>query len=1225
MPERDPLSRLASRLARGEEIDWDAEERAATTDDARAGIRALRTVAAMAIVNRALLSGVSGEDLSKSISQAQSLTGQSGAPSSAAPSRALAPGTPSHAPAPAAALPPGSRWGQLEVFECVGTGAFGTVYRARDTRLDREVALKILSRDISDPRDEVVREARLLALVRNPNVVTVFGADRIDGQVGIWTEFLRGQTLDHILEERGVLDGREAALIGIDLCRALAAVHAAGIVHQDVKLSNVMRAAGGRIVLMDFGLGREFDPSFGRGGQKRALSGTPHFMAPEVLGGAPSEARCDLYSLGVVLFALVAGSLPVEASTLEDLRAKHARGERKHARDLRPDLAESFVRVLDRALSSDPGARYQTAGEFERALLECLGAPAGVSAAPAAQPPLTPQPSRTAVPHRLPAESDAFVGREEELGNLAARFGGGARLVTLLGPGGIGKTRLAIRYAWRSLDEWAGGVWFCDLTEAKNKDGIASAVGEGLGVPLGTGDVVTQLGHAIAGRGRCCVILDNFEQVVELAGETVAPWLARAPEAMFVVTSRERLRLAGESVQSIESLPLERGVELFVERARRQRPIEPGGPETISIRELVRLVDGIPLAIELSAARFRVMTAAQIVDRIAERFRILARSGTGRHATLRAAIDGSWDLLAPREQAAFAECSVFEGGFSLGAAEGVLDLEPWPDAPWVVDVLQSLVEKSLVRSWVPGEGRGAAGSAMRFGMFVNLQEYAREKLAEAGSIPVDAGGAERAKSAERRHALWFARFGRDDAIDALDRHGGVERRKTLAPELDNLIAACRRMAARGDGETAVACYRAAWAVLELKGPFAVAVDLGAGVLESSLAREDRALALSVLGQAKQRSGRIEEARADFEAWLAIARDAGDRRGEGRAIALLATLALNEGRIEDAKPLLVEALAVHRDEGDRRAEGIALGNLGLALHEQGRMEEASNPRCRRRRRCEALRSGIRRGERLRRGAGLVGLGDRASRLRHCGLPHDARPPVRRRIRLTRGRTRRIARPVPAVEVARRRAGSRERRRSCRETRRLFAVARGDQRRSRSVHDRFRPALRSLRDRSAGRCVFGPPRPRSGKRRLGHGALRTWTVVRVAERRSSGRDGLGSAGRHAGIHECRDRAGGVPQPGRVEEPSRRSQHVGDVHARVHPADDRHAGRDGRSPRGDADRGRAAEPVRRKHAGGGRSHTGLERLAPRLRSRRALFVFRGIRSAFGRPAGSRVGRPR
>ena len=177
------------------------------------------------------------------------------------------------------------------------------------------------------------------------------------------------------------------------------------------------------------------------------------------------------------------------------------------------------------------------------------------------------------VRHNLPAERDTFVGRSKELRALAERLDAGARLVTVLGPGGTGKTRFVRRYGWTWLGDRPGGVYFCDLSEAGSLHAIHFAVAAALDVPLGRDDPAVQLGHAIAGRGRCLVILDNFEQVVGHAAATVGSWLDRAPGAAFVVTSRERLHLPGEVVFPLEPLPVDAdGVELFALRARAQRP-----------------------------------------------------------------------------------------------------------------------------------------------------------------------------------------------------------------------------------------------------------------------------------------------------------------------------------------------------------------------------------------------------------------------------------------------------------------------------------------------------------------------------------------------------------------------------------------------------------------------------------------------------------------------------
>jgi len=261
-------------------------------------------------------------------------------------------------------------WGPLEVRAPAGRGAFGTVHRAWDPRLEREVALKLLATPAGDSADtaDLIREARLLARIRHPNVVTVHGADTCDGQVGIWMEFVVGRTLKDIVETQGPFSAAEAATIGRALCGALAAVHAQGILHRDVKPQNVMREAGGRIVLMDFGageMGRAADV-FGR------LKGTPAYLAPEVLSGQPPTVASDLFSVGVLLFYLVTGELPVTGKSLEDYKA--GAQPRRFLRDLRPDLPAAFAHIVDRTIAIDPPERPSSAGELEN-LLDARSSP----------------------------------------------------------------------------------------------------------------------------------------------------------------------------------------------------------------------------------------------------------------------------------------------------------------------------------------------------------------------------------------------------------------------------------------------------------------------------------------------------------------------------------------------------------------------------------------------------------------------------------------------------------------------------------------------------------------------------------------------------------------------------------------------------------------------------------------------------------------------------------
>lgn len=297
----DALSRLAEAVADDTDVDWAAVESTAEGTADLEPVRQLRLVASLGRTARALV----------------------------------------------------RRWGPFELRAELGKGAFGTVYRAWDPRVGREVALKLLHarHDPETSPDESIAEARLLAGVDHPNVVPVYGADVHDGVAGIWTKLVAGKTLKDLLVEQGPFSGSEAAQIGQHLCDALAAVHRRGVVHRDLKAQNVMREVGGAIVLMDFGAG----VSAGRAIER--LAGSPAYLAPELLDGGPATPESDVYSLGVLLFHLVTGSFPVEGASLQDLQARHRSGRRQSLRALRSDLAPGFVEAVDRALAPAPADR----------------------------------------------------------------------------------------------------------------------------------------------------------------------------------------------------------------------------------------------------------------------------------------------------------------------------------------------------------------------------------------------------------------------------------------------------------------------------------------------------------------------------------------------------------------------------------------------------------------------------------------------------------------------------------------------------------------------------------------------------------------------------------------------------------------------------------------------------------------------------------------------------
>jgi serine/threonine protein kinase len=260
---------------------------------------------------------------------------------------------------PAHLVPDRARWGHLDLLNVVGRGSYGVVYRAWDTSLERLVALKLFH-GAARP-EAVIEEGRMLARVRHENVVAVYGADVIDGVAGIWMELVHGRTLDTMVNATGPLSARDAAAIGVDIARALAAVHAAGLLHCDVKAQNVVQEAGGRVVLMDFGAGR-LAPEMRDEDQIVDVAGTPRYMAPELFHhGASATRASDVYSLGVLIYFLVTGKYPVAGTTVNELRRNHEAGAFRPLRDLNPGLPPALLDAVARATERDPQLRPESA------------------------------------------------------------------------------------------------------------------------------------------------------------------------------------------------------------------------------------------------------------------------------------------------------------------------------------------------------------------------------------------------------------------------------------------------------------------------------------------------------------------------------------------------------------------------------------------------------------------------------------------------------------------------------------------------------------------------------------------------------------------------------------------------------------------------------------------------------------------------------------------------
>ena len=566
-------------------------------------------------------------------------------------------------------------------------------------------------------------------------------------------------------------------------------------------------------------------------------------------------------------------------------------------------------------------------------------------------------------------ERDDFVGRETELSALKAAWSGGDRLLTLLGPGGSGKTRLARHFALgvRDSDELETRVWFCDLAQARTGLEVIEVVARKLDLPLArSGEVETLalgVAHALAEAGRCVLVLDNLEQVVDDARAVIEQWLDLAPEAMLLVTSRERLRVAGERCITLGSLPLPSvgasaeailsadSVKLFVSRASAARSefaaqVADCAPE---LAALVRKLEGLPLAIELCAARIVSLSPAQLLERLDQRFETLVdrRGRSGRQATLEATIDWSWQLLGAVEHQALSQCTVFRGDFDLEGAEAVVVTEPPQPG---LDLLESLIDRSLVSV------RESSAGPRRYFLLESVREFCEGRLE----------GSKR-REAEERHAVFY-----------LARYRDVPR-GSLASQADepNLIAVHERALRNEDSGRALDAALALEPVLSTRGPVQRLIELldtamqgapssaslsramlsrglakssagdiaGAAVdFVSAAEADDKALAMHAcarLGVARTWLGKLDDAEVALERGNKLRAEEGDPFAAGQVEMAFGILRSFQGRMTDALEHYAAALELLRASGAKRDEGMALENLGNRHLERGDLPEAAD--------------------------------------------------------------------------------------------------------------------------------------------------------------------------------------------------------------------------------------------------------------------------------------------
>ncbi|MGW5382187.1 protein kinase domain-containing protein [Nocardia sp. NPDC003963] len=657
----------------------------------------------------------------------------------------------------------------------VGRGGFGVVYRCTQEPLDRTVAVKLLTAESDeDNRARFAREQRAMGrLTGHPNIVTVLEEGVTPrGRPYLVTPFYPLGSLDAWLRDHGPLPAEDVLQIGVKIAGALESAHRLGVVHRDVKPGNILLTDYGEPALTDFGIAHI------AGGFRTAagtVTGSPAFTAPEVLEGEPPTPSADVYGLGATMFCALTGHAAFERRSGEKMVTQFLRITTQPLPDLRESgISADISDLVESAMNRDSRERPSAAvfGEAIRRLQERHGYPVDDMALQDRptheghpdRPARVAHPDRSPIPAQrkpigpdhsgnLPLELTSLVNRRTELAELKNLLAT-SRLVTLTGTGGVGKTRLAVRAATQVARDFADGVWLADLTEVSDPailvDVVAAAVGirDEAGRPL-----IDVLVEHLCPR-EMLLVLDNCEQLVDPVAELDQVLLQGCAGLRILATSREPLNIAGEAVLRVAplkvpdpgreptllGLPRFDAVTLFCERAVAAVPgFEIDEENKGAVARICARLDGLPLAIELAAARLRTMTPQQILERLDIRNPLLTRSSRtapARQQTLRMCMDWSHDLCSPAEQQLWAQLSVFAGSCEIDAVEGICDIDPGPLS--MLDVLSSLVDKSVLI-------REESGTAVRFRMLETLRDYGRREL--------NAAGLER--ELRRRHHQWY--------------------------------------------------------------------------------------------------------------------------------------------------------------------------------------------------------------------------------------------------------------------------------------------------------------------------------------------------------------------------------------------------------------------------------------------------------------------------------------
>ncbi len=878
------------------------------------------------------------------------------------------------------ALRPGARLGPYEILSPLGAGGMGEVYRARDSRLGRDVAVKVLPSELASDRERLGRfeqEARSASALNHPNIVTIYEVGQGDSTSYIAMELVEGKTLRELVAS-GPLPLRKALHIASQVADGLAKAHAAGIVHRDLKPENLMVSNDGFVKILDFGLAKLAVPPAEELSNVRTMAGpqtgsgvvlgTVGYMSPEQSSGRPLDFRSDQFSLGSVLYEMATGKQAFQKETAAETLVAIIREEPESIGSLNARVPAPLCWIVERCLAKDPDERYASTRDLARdlsavreRLLEAPSEPRG------------------ARPTNLPVQRTRFIGRDRELGaakELLLRRD--VRLLTLTGPPGIGKTRLGLQVAGEMADQFGGGVFFVALAPVSDPDLIASTISQTLGARESGSQrpLETLREHLQTLRAPMLLLLDGFEHLIS-AASIVADLVATGPNLKVLVTSRSPLHVYGEhefpvpplalpdprTLPPLEVLSQYEAVALFIQRAIAVKPDFVVTKENApAIAEICRRLDGLPLAIELAAARVKLLSPSAMRTRLERRLQLLtggARDLPARQQTLRGAIDWSHDLLNAAEQKLFRRLSVFVGGCTLEAAEAVCNAK----SDLGLDVLEgmaSMVDKSLLQQVEPTAGES------RFVMLETIREYALERLAASGdeALTRRAHAADCLVLAEEEgsegsggeRAGWLDRFETEHdnfraALDYLTQGGETqwglrlgaalfrfwEMREHLAEGRDRLTKLVKLPGAAARTKARARALFAAGVLAGEQGDYTSAQTLHEESLEIDREQNDKwgiAVSLNALAVQALDRGDVAASRSLFEENLALWRELGDRVAVARSLSNLANVVKVQGDYPHASSLHEECLAIFRELGDQTGVAWALNHQGDVAREQG---------------------------------------------------------------------------------------------------------------------------------------------------------------------------------------------------------------------------------------------------------------------------------------------------